>query len=378
MQQPKIPVICTHSKAQKCLAMPKMIVPSIVFYLEQIQINAKVDLQPLIDYSQLLLTFMSGDIHKHIKKQLIKPLGNENLFYYQTIIENVCHTAVAGLDHKHRTIDLVRDVEEPLFVGITQGVFGYKPTCVESFLKDVDVGVKIAEPVQSVKKLLKIQSVLVGMITEITEQLKAPLKQNLISDIRHALRSGAEPHSLEQIAATIVILIIASRTTSELISHIIIKNSNLNGVTRAYYSDKQWVSDHFESLVRFCASTEYLTRVASCDMAIEDMSLSKNDSVYIHIPSVNRDATFYRNNKYEQIDGSSPERHMAFGAGVHRCPGQFLARQLVVTYIPELYSRFPDITVDPNSVTYKSSVLAKRVASAPVLLSKSPQGNNQK
>lgn len=377
MQHSERPTICSQQTAQKCLAKPVMVAPSLVNFLKQIQIRANVDLEPLIKYTQQILSFMQGGIHKQIKKQLLNPLGLENLDQYQRCIDEVCDKAIADLAQKQDAVDLVRDIEEPLFVGIVQHVFGYIPDSIESFLKDVDVSVKIAEPVQSVKTLLHIQTVFTNMLIAITEQLKTPHKSGLIYDIHNTLSDEAKAYNLEQIAATIAILMIASRTTSETISHIIIKNGTLASPSRAKFSNQKWVAEHFQTLVRFCASTEYLTRVASADVAFDNIQLKQNDSVFIHVPSVNLDKTHFSNCEYTHLDTFPPERHLAFGAGVHRCPGQDLARQLIVTFIPRLYRRFPEVRVAPVSVTFKSSLLAKRVASAEVLLEMNTQGNKK-
>jgi cytochrome P450 len=346
-----------------------MLAPSIIPYLQKVQDSAGVDLHLLINYSQNIMSFMRGNVHKNIKKQLNKPLGLENLEGYQEIINDICRKAVAALHNSAGALDLVRHIEEPLFIGVTQRIFGFVPECSESFLKDVDIGVKIAEPMQSVKTLLRIQDVFHRMIVEISELLKAPRQPSLIDDIHNALGGNHDQNSIEQIAATIAILIIASRTTSETLAHIIIANSRLPDSSCAQFSDPKWVSENFQSLVRFCASTEYLTRVASSDIEVEDISLCKNRSVYVHIPSVNRDSEYYTNCQYAKLDKYPPERHLGFGAGVHRCPGQYVAKQLITTFLPMLYSEFSTIKVDSNKIIYKPTVLAKRVASAPLYLS---------
>jgi cytochrome P450 len=40
-----------------------------------------------------------------------------------------------------------------------------------------------------------------------------------------------------------------------------------------------------------------------------------------------------------------PNRHLAFGAGVHRCPGADLSRLLVAVAIGEVLRRLPDYAV---------------------------------
>lgn len=368
MQHTDQPYIRSYQTAQKCLAKPSMLAPSLTTYLTQVQHCANVNLAPLITYTQQMLSFMQGSMHKEIKKQLLAPLGAENLSRYEKPTSDVGNNVLLALSQKKDDIDLVIDIEEPLFLGIVQQVFGFVSGNLETFLRDVDISLKVAEPVQSVKTLLKIQDALTRIIGDITVQINQPGKPGLLYDIHNTLRSGLQPHSIEQIAATIAILLIASRTTSETVSHIIIKNSELSVGMREKFSNPEWVGAHFQSLVRFCASTEFLTRVASTDLEIDDVALHADEAVFIHVPSTNRDHRHYRSCEYAQLDEGAPERHLAFGAGVHRCPGQYLAQQLIVSFIPELYNQFPAISIEPDSVKFKSSLLARRVSLARVVL----------
>lgn len=368
MQHSDSPYILSYQTAQKCLAKPSMLAPSLTTYLTRVQRSTNVNLAPLIAYTQQMLSFMQGSLHKEIKKQLIAPLGTENLSKYEKLTGDLGNKVLVALSQKRDDIDLVTDIEEPLFLGVVQEVFGFVPGNSATFLRDVDVSLKVAEPVQSIKTLLKIQDALTEIINDITVQLNLPNKPGLLFDIHKSLCSGPQPHSLEQIAATIAILLIASRTTSETISHIIIKNSELSFVAREKFSNQVWVSTHFQTLVRYCASTEFLTRVASADLKIDDVALHADEAVFIHVPSTNRDQRHHRSCEYAQLDEGEPERHLAFGAGVHRCPGQYLAQQLIVSFIPELYTQFPAVSIEPGSVKFKSSLLARRVSSARVVL----------
>ncbi|MDP5190912.1 hypothetical protein, partial [Rheinheimera baltica] len=135
MQHSKRPLICLHQAAQKCLAKPVMLAPSPVDYLEKIQNSANVDLKLLIAYSQQMLFFMQGSIHQDIKERLREPLGPENVSRYQLIIDDVCEEVLFTLAQKSGVVDIVCDIEEPLFVGLVQRVFGYAPVCVRSFLR---------------------------------------------------------------------------------------------------------------------------------------------------------------------------------------------------------------------------------------------------
>jgi cytochrome P450 len=51
-----------------------------------------------------------------------------------------------------------------------------------------------------------------------------------------------------------------------------------------------------------------------------------------------------------------PNRHIAFGAGMHRCLGSFLARMMFQTMISEVLTRLPDFQVSEEGLQPYTSV----------------------
>jgi hypothetical protein len=60
--------------------------------------------------------------------------------------------------------------------------------------------------------------------------------------------------------------------------------------------------------------------------------------------------------------------HLAFGAGVHECPGQDLGRSIAETGIDLLLERIPDLhlAVDDDQVHVVGTWMARRITSLPV------------
>jgi cytochrome P450 len=87
-----------------------------------------------------------------------------------------------------------------------------------------------------------------------------------------------------------------------------------------------------------------LTRTATSDTTIAGVKIKEGELVLLPLASAGRDeATF------GQIDAVElerhPNRHLAFGAGPHRCVGSHLARLELRIALEEWHRRFPDYSV---------------------------------
>jgi cytochrome P450 len=102
-------------------------------------------------------------------------------------------------------------------------------------------------------------------------------------------------------------------------------------------SDPARISAALEELLRLYAPNQAFCRTPAHDVQLLDQSLSAREPVVLSYPSANRDET-----KFEQPDQFQLDRevkHLAFGNGVHKCPGELLARLELRIFVEELLAR---------------------------------------
>ena len=74
-----------------------------------------------------------------------------------------------------------------------------------------------------------------------------------------------------------------------------------------------------------------------------------------------------------QID-RFPNRHLAFGAGIHRCPGSHLARITFTEIIREVLERIPDYgVIDEEVVEYPNWSMIGGWAKMPAVFTPGPR-----
>jgi cytochrome P450 len=108
-----------------------------------------------------------------------------------------------------------------------------------------------------------------------------------------------------------------------------------------------------EEFLRYYAPVS-VARVAKSDTEVSGCPIAAGALVMIPFPSANRDADEF--DDPETFDPErSPNRHVAFGLGIHRCVGVNLARLELSIALNEFLRRLPPFRLDPDDeVTWAS------------------------
>ena len=95
-----------------------------------------------------------------------------------------------------------------------------------------------------------------------------------------------------------------------------------------------------------------MARIARQDTMLGDREVKAGERVLLSFPAANRDpAVFDRPD--EVIIDREINRHVAFGAGIHRCVGSNLARMEMQVAIEEFLAMIPEFELaDPDAVTW--------------------------
>lgn len=108
------------------------------------------------------------------------------------------------------------------------------------------------------------------------------------------------------------------------------------------------VPDAVEELLRLDAPFVFIARTATRDTEIGGQRIGKGEKVLISWASANRDEAEFRCPAAFDVERTS-NRHLAFGAGPHRCAGSHLARMNVQLALDEVLSRLDDIRLQDGA-----------------------------
>jgi cytochrome P450 len=104
-----------------------------------------------------------------------------------------------------------------------------------------------------------------------------------------------------------------------------------------------------DEFLRYFSVNQTLSRTVTRDVEVNGQRLRKNDKVVISWLSANHDEQEF-DRPDEIILDRTPNRHLAFGLGPHRCIGSHLARLMSEVMVRAVLDRIPDYRVDVQNV----------------------------
>jgi cytochrome P450 len=107
-------------------------------------------------------------------------------------------------------------------------------------------------------------------------------------------------------------------------------------------SDQGLMGTAVEEMIRWSTPVKEFMRTASADTKVRGVDIAKGESVYLAYVSGNRDEEVFTD-PFRFDVGRDPNKHVAFGYGVHFCLGAALARMEMNSLFTELVARLKSI-----------------------------------
>jgi cytochrome P450 len=122
-----------------------------------------------------------------------------------------------------------------------------------------------------------------------------------------------------------------------------------------------------EEFIRFAGSIHGLHRTVTKEVELSGHTFCPGESVVVNYASANRDAREFTDPDRCILDRQA-NRHLGFGAGVHRCLGSNLARLELRIGIEQALLRLPDCALAPGAAaTFHGNSLTRGYRDIPVV-----------
>lgn len=176
--------------------------------------------------------------------------------------------------------------------------------------------------------------------------LTASRRANPTDDLASAIANGridGEPLSDMDTASYYVIVASAGHdTTKDAISgglHALIQNP---GELARLKANPDLMPTAIEEMIRWSTPVKEFMRTATADTVVRGVPIAAGESVYLAYVSGNRDEEVFTD-PFRFDVGREPNKHLAFGYGVHFCLGAALARMEMNSLFSELLPRLDSI-----------------------------------
>lgn len=181
-----------------------------------------------------------------------------------------------------------------------------------------------------------------GYFNALTAARREQPTEDLASAIANARIDGEPLSDIDTVSYYAIIATAGHDTTSATISgglHALIENPDQ---LRRLRDDPDLLPTATEEMIRWVTPVKEFMRTAAADTTVRGVPIAAGQSVLLSYPSANRDEDVF-DEPFRFDVGREPNKHVAFGYGVHFCLGAALARMEVNSFFSELVPRLDHV-----------------------------------
>lgn len=299
---------------------------------------------------------LSLDPPQHTRlRAALSPLFSREIF------EDIEHTLFArvkkimvDLTAKH-SIDFVSQVSIPVSCVVMAKIMGVSETECESLVKLSDALINEDDTNEISREEAGDQ--LSKIFWDLTN--KANRAVNLPRILLDQLGSELSRESAESNFRAF--LIASNETTRHALSRSIISLCDFPNQKKILIEDPSLLDSAVSELLRWTSPLLHIRRTALCDTSISNTNIKKGDKVVVWYQAANSDSKMWEDSMALKIDrykARSATPHLAFGAGVHKCPGKRLAELQLKTVLKEFTSLFPNFSIAKKPIYLRSNFIS--------------------
>jgi cytochrome P450 len=192
--------------------------------------------------------------------------------------------------------------------------------------------------------------------------------EGLVAELVRVEKEGGQISRNEMVAMLFLLLFAGHETTTHLISgsvHELLKNPRLRD-----WLEEDWNRANLavEEFLRFISPVQFTKpRFVRKDIELDGVRLKKGEKIMAMLAAANLDPQ--ANAHPEKLDlERKPNRHIAFGTGIHFCLGHQLARIEGTCALKALFRRWPklELAVDESQIKWRKRPGLKAIEHLPV------------
>jgi hypothetical protein len=169
----------------------------------------------------------------------------------------------------------------------------------------------------------------------------------------------------EVVANCVLLLFAGHETTTNLLANGLLHLLRHPGEEAKLRRHPDLVPAAVEEFLRFDAPVAGTIRIVRSDVTLGDRTLRAGEAVAAMLASANRDPRHFE--RPDDLDvGRTPNRHLAFGAGIHFCLGASLARLEAQIAFTTLLQRWRRVTILDDVPSWKPQVFFRELERLPI------------
>jgi pimeloyl-[acyl-carrier protein] synthase len=266
-------------------------------------------------------------------------------------------------------MDVIRDFAYPLPAIVIAELLGAAPEDRDRFKHWSDGILSFQGTGRTTPEvLIRAQTDLLDMrafITGLAEERRRESKDDLLSRLVEAESEGDKLTDAELLATCVTLLTAGHETTTNLIGSGLYTLLRHPDQLHRLRDDPSLMSSAVEEMLRFESPLKRNPRRIKEDFELHGQQLRKGDFVLQALAAANRDSDQFPEPNTFDIS-RQPNRHVAFGMGIHFCLGAPLARLEAPIAIGALLERRPRFHLATDSVEWQRHGLLRALEALPI------------
>lgn len=257
-------------------------------------------------------------------------------------------------------VDLVADLAYPLPVSVIAEMLGVPREDRGKLKRWSGIIMEFqAVPLPTAESILRSQEAIVEMreyLRHVVRQRRAEPRDDVISELAIAEVEGDRLAEDELLSTCLTLLVAGHETTTNLIASatwLLLRHRDQLERLRA---KPALMSTAIEEVLRFESPLHRVGRTAVVDTTIEGTPIRQGETVFLLLASANRDPAQFRDADKFEIQ-RAPNKHLAFGHGIHFCLGAALARLEAPIALNAIFAQWPKARLTEEPLHWHSGVM---------------------
>ena len=226
-------------------------------------------------------------------------------------------------------IDFFSEFSMRLPIIVFTDILGVTDRDIEKFKRWSDISLESSNPVLAPERELEIVPVVTELqryLAKNIERVRATPDETLLSTLAHAEVEGRSLTMQELVSILWLLFLAGGETTANSIAAGMKLLVDTPDLVRQLREDPSKLGAFVEETLRVMAPAPVMFRRATADIQIGGVDIPEGSIIETRFGAANLDPEIYQNPEAVDLNRDNPKPHLAFGAGIHLCIGNQLAR----------------------------------------------------
>ena len=292
----------------------------------------------------------------------------------RSLVQKLVDDMLARVRQQGR-LDIMMDLANPLPATVIAEMLGVPGADQQQFKEwsdDIAMGLGGIDSARTKEELFALYDLaqksflaLASYFREKVGALRAKPSENLLSALIQAEEQGDRLTEDELFANCVLLMIAGHETTTNLIGNGVLGLLRNPGQKEKLAQNPDAIVSAVEELLRYDSPVQKMGRIAMANIEIDGKQIKQGDLVCLSFAAGNRDPEQFT--EPAQLDiMRKPNRHLAFGHGLHYCVGAALARLEAQIAFNTILSRLPRISLETEDLEWNRNLTLRGLKSLPV------------